>query len=139
MQFCGELEKKGQQDFALFKSIFLRNPSLSNTRWVLVKTHNQEGNTENRLHRNGYRWEGITVICITYVQFEFLDSNFCLRSILIVKIAIFQEIAQIHIFTKITIFKSTIGTRRIKCFSPINFMAETYNEYTFPFLPVVNR
>ena len=89
--------------FALFKSIFLRNRSLSNARWFYgKKSRIGKGNlhlTENRLSRNEM-WcavgnhDYMSLICAKGL----LDSNF--NYAVIDKISNFQEIAPNFTFSQ---------------------------------------
>ena len=70
-----------RQVFALFKSIFLRNRSLSNVRLFYGKDQKKrkigKGNlylTKHRFSRNKNQcgvWPLSTIICVTYVQKDF--------------------------------------------------------------------
>ena len=75
----------------------------------------------------------ITIICITLVQ-----KNFWIRH------SIKQLLTRYQIFTKLPIFQVHLHFFQTNCFIPINFMAGTCLEYSFPFffsfffLPIVS-
>ena len=116
--------KQSRGGLALFKSIFLRNRSLSKARWFFgTKRKIWKGNlywTENRFKTKGGVWGLITMIYVTFVQKKRIFSfRFELSLSSYWQNIIFQEIALnfnidhldglwFHILTKIVIFKYSI-------------------------------
>ena len=103
-------KKKRQQVFALFKSIFLRNQSLSNTRWFYGKKCKiGKGNlylTENWLSWNKMCCTAINhnYMCHTCAK-EFSDLNF---SSYLQNIEFSWNCPKFYIFTITVIFKKYI-------------------------------
>ena len=100
--------------FALFKSIFLRNQSLSNVRWFYAKNFKiGEGNlylTENQLSRNEIWYAEDNHIYMCHICAKgILDSNFN-EAVIDTKHHFFKILPQIsHIFHKNHIFLGIIG------------------------------
>ena len=109
----------------------------------MVKKNRQIGKgnlylTENRSKRNKiwFAEDNHSYVCHICAK-GFLDSNF--NQAAIDKISIFfTKLPQISHIRKNHNFSSIIGTFQTNCFYPINFMAGTCEEYSFPFLPVVS-
>ena len=123
---------KSLWSFHLFKSIFLRNRSLSNAMWFYGKKRKiGKGNlylTENRLGRNEIWHTEDNRSCMGHICAQgFSESNF--NWAVIDQISIFsRNCPKFHIFIKIIIFKVQF-----------DFFRPTAKEYTFLFLQVVSR
>ena len=77
------------------------------------------------------------IICVTRVQ-----KNVQIRASikqLLTKYEIFTKLPQIPHIQINRNFSSIFATFSTNCFTPINFMAGTCQEYSFSFLPVVSR
>ena len=84
---------------------------MGNVRWFYAKKRQiGKGNlylTENRLGRNEIGaygvWKMIAVICVTYVQKDFLIRTWIKQ--LLTKYQSFKKLPKFHVFTKVVIFK----------------------------------
>ena len=110
--FTKKKKKESDRFFAIFKSIFLKNRSLSNAWWWFCgKTQNWEGNlyfTENRLSRNEMRRASDNHIMCHICAKELSDRTLIKQ--LFTKYNFFKEIAPNFTYSKNHNFLSITGT-----------------------------
>ena len=135
---------KRRQVFASFKSIFLRNRSMSNAGWFCAK--NTKLRRDIIMYLNKIDWVEtkfsvrriITIIWATCVKKNSQYLNFNEATIGKISIFFFKKLPQIsHIHKHFNFFKYNWNCLD-HLLLPFNFMAVTLEEYSFSILPVVS-